>query len=67
MRTVKSAEESAPPATRPGGQGVLLRIWLAAVGGLAATAALLGVVSATAGVGVAGWVTGLVTGSAAPR
>ena len=30
-----------------------------------ATAALLGVVSATAGLGVAGWIAGLATGSAA--
>ena len=33
--------------------------------GLLATAALLGVVSATAGLGVAGWIVGLATGSAA--
>src|SRR5215472_11944747 len=33
--------------------------------GMPATAALLGVVSATSGLGVAGWITGLATGLAA--
>jgi phosphatidylglycerophosphate synthase len=46
-------------------KGALAAIRLAAIGGLAATAVLLGVVSVTAGLGVAGWITGLVTGAAA--
>ena len=33
--------------------------------GMLATAALLGIVSATAGLGVTGWIVGLATGSAA--
>ena len=76
MRTVKPADESAPPAIqlagkgalpaiRLGGKGALPTIRLAAILGLLATAALLGVVSATAGLGVAGWIVGLATGSAA--
>jgi phosphatidylglycerophosphate synthase len=40
-------------------------IRLAMIPGVLATAALLGVVSATAGLGAAGWITGLATGSAA--
>jgi phosphatidylglycerophosphate synthase len=47
------------------GKGALPTIRLAAIGGLLATAVLLGVVAATAGLGVAGWITGLATGSAA--
>jgi phosphatidylglycerophosphate synthase len=43
----------------------LPRIGLAALLGMLATAALLGVVAATAGLGAVGWITGLVTGSAA--
>jgi phosphatidylglycerophosphate synthase len=46
-------------------KGALPAIRLAAVGGMLATAVLLGVVAATAGLGVAGWITGLATGSAA--
>jgi phosphatidylglycerophosphate synthase len=46
-------------------KGALPAIRLAAIGGMVATAVLLGVVSATAGLGVAGWITGLVTGAAA--
>src|SRR6202044_2177718 len=64
-RTVKSADEGAPPTTRPAAKNALPAIRLAAILGLLATAALLGVVSATAGLGVAGWIAGLVTGSAA--
>ena len=44
---------------------MLPAIRLAAIGGLLATAALLGVVSATGGLGVAGWIVGLATGSVA--
>jgi phosphatidylglycerophosphate synthase len=65
VRTVKPADQSAPPAARPAGKSALPAIRLAAFGGLLATAALLGVVSATAGVGAAGWITGLAVGSAA--
>ena len=65
MRTVKSADESAPPTIRLAGKGGLPAIWLAAIVGLLATAALLGVVSGTAGLGAAGWIAGLATGSAA--
>jgi phosphatidylglycerophosphate synthase len=57
--------ESTPPATRLGGNGALPAIWLAAIGGLAAAAVLLGILAATAGLGVAGWIVGLATGSAA--
>ena len=76
VRTVKSAEEGAPPATplagkgalpasRLAGKGALPATRLAAILGLLATAALLGVVSATAGLGAAGWIVGLATGSGA--
>ena len=65
MRTVRSADEGAPPAIRRAGQGALPAIRLATILGMLATAALLGVVSATAGLGVAGWIAGLATGSAA--
>src|ERR1700761_6726641 len=50
---------------RPAGKVALPGIWLAALVGMLATAVLLGVVSATAGLGAVGWITGLVTGSAA--
>src|ERR1700750_757145 len=66
VRTVRSADEGAPAATRRAGQGALPAIRLATILGLLATAALLGVVSATAGLGVAGWIVGLATGSVAP-
>src|SRR5689334_24191338 len=65
VRTVRSADEGAPPAIRRAGQGALPAIRLATILGMLATAALLGVVSATAGLGVAGWIAGLATGSAA--
>jgi phosphatidylglycerophosphate synthase len=76
VRSVKPADESAPPTTQLagkgappttqlGGKGALPTIRLAAILGLLATGALLGVVSATAGLGVAGWIVGLATGSAA--
>ena len=54
MRTIQPADESAPPAIRLADKGVLPAIRLAAILGMAATAVLLGVVSATAGLGVAG-------------
>jgi phosphatidylglycerophosphate synthase len=40
-------------------------IWLAALLGMLATAVVLGLVSATAGLGAVGWITGLVVGSTA--
>src|ERR1700733_8136467 len=52
-------------AHRSAGKVPLPGIWLAALVGMLATAVLLGVVSATAGLGAVGWITGLVTGSAA--
>jgi phosphatidylglycerophosphate synthase len=65
MRTIQSADESAPPTIRLADKGALPTIRLATILGMLATAALLGVVSATAGLGVAGWIAGLATGSAA--
>jgi phosphatidylglycerophosphate synthase len=53
------------PTISLAGKGVLPAVRLAAIGGMLATAALLGVVSATAGLGLAGWIAGLVTGAAA--
>src|ERR1700730_19101422 len=53
------------PTIRLADNGGLPTIGLATMVGLLATAALLGVVSATAGLGAAGWITGLATGSAA--
>jgi phosphatidylglycerophosphate synthase len=58
-----------PPKVRhadePAGKVALPKIWLAALLGMLATAVVLGVVAATGGLGVAGWITGLVIGSAA--
>src|ERR1700758_2333862 len=54
VRTIRPADEGAPPTIR-----------LATILGMLATAALLSVVSATAGLGAAGWIAGLATGSAA--
>ena len=76
MRTIRPADEGAPPTIRLADKGVLPTIRLvdkgvlptirlATILGMLATAALLGVVSATAGLGVAGWIAGLATGSAA--
>jgi phosphatidylglycerophosphate synthase len=65
MRTVQPADEGAPPATRLAGKGERPSTRLAAIVGMLATAALLGVVSATAGLGGAGWAVGLATGTAA--
>src|SRR5437868_1233591 len=53
VRTIRRAGESPPT------------VWLATILGMLATAALLAVVSATAGLGVAGWAAGLAAGSAA--
>ena len=50
---------------QPADEGTLPTIRLATTLGLLVTAVLLGVVSATSGLGVAGWIAGLATGSAA--
>src|SRR6266705_3876530 len=65
MGAVESAEEDAPQAVKSADEDALLTILRASVPGLLGTAALLGVVSATAGLGVAGWIAGLASGSAA--
>jgi phosphatidylglycerophosphate synthase len=58
-----------PPEVRhadePAGKVALPTIRVAALLGMLATAVLLGVVSASAGLDVAGWITGLLAGSAA--
>ena len=64
MRTIQRPGKGAPTIRLPD-KGALPAIRLATIAGMLATAALLGVVSATAGLGVAGWIVGLVTGSAA--
>ena len=64
MRTIQPADEGAPSTIGLAGKCALPTIRLAAIGGMLATAVLLGVVSVTAGLGAAGWITGLVTGSA---
>src|ERR1700719_1859977 len=76
VRTNWPAGEGAPPTTRLagkgalptiqlGGNGALATIRLATILGMLVTAALLGVVAATGGLGIAGWIAGLATGSAA--
>src|ERR1700758_2372221 len=50
---------------RPADKGELATIRLVTILGMLATAALLSVVSATAGLGAAGWIAGLAPGSAA--
>jgi phosphatidylglycerophosphate synthase len=65
VRTIQPADEGTAPAIRRAGTGALPAIRLVTLGGMLATAALLGVVSATAGLGVAGWIVGLASGSAA--
>ena len=57
--------KGAPLTIRRAGKVALPTIRRATIVGMFATAALLGVVSATAGLGVAGWIVGLATGSAA--
>ena len=54
MHTVRPADEGTPPANQPANKAALRTIRLATILGLLATAALLGVVSAVAGLGVAG-------------
>src|SRR4249920_47838 len=65
VRTVQPADKGAPPKVRLAGTGALPAVRLATILGMLATAALLGVVSATAGLGGAGWIAELATGSAA--
>src|ERR1700761_1363839 len=55
----------ARPADRPAEKVTPPLVWLAALLGMLATAVLLGVVAATAGLDIVGWVVGLVTGSVA--
>jgi phosphatidylglycerophosphate synthase len=67
VRAIRSADETAADETvvqaiRPVDQGT---IRLATILGLLATVALLSVVSATAGLGAAGWIAGLASGWAA--
>jgi phosphatidylglycerophosphate synthase len=63
--TIQPADKGSPPTIRLADRGALPAIRRATILGMLATAALLGVVSATAGLGVAGWIAGLATGSAA--
>src|SRR5215467_1048841 len=65
VRTIPPAGKGAPPKIRLAGRGALPTLRLATILGLLATAALLGAVSATSGLAVAGWIAGLATGSAA--
>jgi phosphatidylglycerophosphate synthase len=66
VRTTRPAEESAVETTRIAARGTQPTNWLAAISGLFATAVVLGIVSATGRLGVAGWITGLAAGAAAP-
>src|SRR5215467_12750489 len=68
MRAARPVHEDAMPAheaAKPADENALATIRLATIPGMLATAALLSLVSATAGLGVAGWIAGLATGSAA--
>src|SRR5579859_994125 len=66
LRTIQPADEGAPPAIRLVDEGAPLPpIGLATIVGMLVMAGLLGVVSATAGLGVVGWIAGLATGAAA--
>jgi phosphatidylglycerophosphate synthase len=76
VRAIRPADEGAPPVIRPADKRALgaIRladkralptIRLATILAMLATAGLLGIVSATTGLGVAGWITGLATGPAA--
>ena len=69
MSAVKSAGEDARlaggGALKPAGQETRPTMRRASALAVLATAALLGAISATAGLAVAGWITGLVTGAAA--
>ena len=65
MRTIQRPDKGAPPKVRLADKGVLPTVRIVTILGMLGTAALLGVVSATAGLGAAGWIVGLATGSAA--
>jgi phosphatidylglycerophosphate synthase len=62
VQTVQLEAEGALQRTR----GALRASLLATIPGMLASAVVLGVVSATAGLGAAGWIAGLAAGSAAP-
>jgi phosphatidylglycerophosphate synthase len=64
VRPIRAVDVEAAPES-PVDDGALPSIRIAAILGLPATAALLSVVSATAGLGVAGWIAGLASGAAA--
>jgi phosphatidylglycerophosphate synthase len=75
MRAIKPADEGTPPAvepadenaphvTRPASEDTLPTILRASIVGMLGTAVVLGVLSATAGLGAAGWIAGLATGMA---
>ena len=66
VRAIEPTDQGAARAIGPADQSALRTIRLATILGMPATAALLGVLSATAGLGIAGWITGLITGSVAP-
>ena len=69
MRAVKPADEdeikAADEGARPADEDALPAILRASILGMLATAALLGGLSATAGLAFAGWIAGLATGLAA--
>jgi hypothetical protein len=65
VRAIRPADESTVQPIRPADQGAPPTTGLATIMGGLATAALLAVVSTAAGLGVAGWITGLASGSAA--
>ncbi len=65
LLATEPADEDALPATKPANEDALPTILRTLIQGMLATAALLSAVSATAGLGVAGWIAGLATGSAA--
>src|SRR5262249_4176149 len=65
VRTIQPADEGAAATIQPADEGALPAIRLATILGMLATAALLGVVSATAGLGGAGWIVGPAAGSGA--
>ncbi len=65
LPAAEPADKDALPAAEPADKDAVRSVLRASVLGMLATAALLGVLSATADLAVAGWITGLITGSAA--
>ncbi len=65
LPAIKPADEGTTPATKPADDSAPPAILRASIVGMLATAALLGVVAATTGLAVAGWIAGLATGLAA--